>query len=779
MIQTRLIFARFLRRGRLRRYAVRAAAALILPPLLAWAAFGCAVAWWPYPAGLDRTPAGATFILDRNGIPLAALAATDGQWRMPLRGEQISGHLLTAIVAVEDSRFYAHGGVDWKSAAMAAWQDARGLRIRRGASTIAMQVQRLREPRRRTFFNKFEQAVRAAQLEKRESKQPVLVEYVNRAPFGGNLVGAGAASWRYFGRPCAQLSLGEAALLAGLPQAPNRYRPDRFPLRAQARRDHVLDRMLEMGAIDRAQYAQAKAEPIAAKWRPLPQQRDGFHSPADGAMPLLATLARAHPAGELRTTLDAGITGQVARAAEEYLRRLEPSGVSAAAVVVLDTQSADCLAAVSLGKGARQIDLTRRPRSSGSTLKPLIYAAAFEAGVCTPDSELNDSPAAWAGYEPADYDRQFRGPITAAEALAQSRNIPAMLVLAKLGVEPALGVMDAAGLKTLAHSHRPYGLALAIGGAECSPMELAQAYAMLARGGIAREVRFIREDKADMASGWGRHSCLPESASGGILAPRADSNGFGAQECAHSPIRRQARMPAPPKPMRKVTDRSDFQQVGGRDAMRCLTARACWQTLGALSEADRTGSVCPDAARLFVAWKTGTSSGHRDAWCAAVTQRRTVIVWLGNPGGEGSAALVGAQAAAPLALRLIASLDAGPGEPWPVVNDPPARSTHMASDETARRSPSTSLTIVSPAAGGQFLLDPDGAAQDQRILLKAALHADGPSAGPRTLWWFVDNQPVAVGDAAAQLWWAPTRGRHEVRAVDSRGHAAVAGIFVR
>ena len=176
--------------------------------------------WWPYPVGIDQPPHCSTLLEDRTGVSLAALTSEDGQWHMPLADDQINPHLLEAMVAVEDSRFYEHGGVDWRSAAMAAWQDFRGLHIRRGASTITMQVQRLRFPKPRSFFNKFEQSVRAAQIEKHQTKRQILVEYVNRAPFGGNLIGAGAASWRYFGRPCTQLSLAESALLAGLPQSP-------------------------------------------------------------------------------------------------------------------------------------------------------------------------------------------------------------------------------------------------------------------------------------------------------------------------------------------------------------------------------------------------------------------------------------------------------------------------------------------------------------------------------------------------------------------------------
>ncbi len=349
-----------LSRTPLRRWAFRVVTLLIAAPIFCYALFLGLVAWWPYPPGLERVASASLFINDRNGVPLAALVAGDGQWRLPLREDEISPWLLKALVAVKDSRFYDHHGVDWRSAFSAAWEDIRGLHIRRGASTLTMQVQRLRDPRPRSFFNKIEQAIRAAQLEKRLGKHEILVEYVNRAPFGGNLVGAGAASWRYYGRPCLQLSLGEAALLAGIPQSPNRLRPDHYPTYAMSRRNHVLDRMLALGLIDARERDEAAAEPDGAIWRSLPQIRDERAPWANGAMPTLSWLGSQYPGGTIVSTLDAGIQKQAADAALEHLRRLESSGISAAAIVVLDTATAQCLAAVSLSRDRRHLDLTRR-----------------------------------------------------------------------------------------------------------------------------------------------------------------------------------------------------------------------------------------------------------------------------------------------------------------------------------------------------------------------------------------------------------------------------------
>src|SRR4051794_23283695 len=311
-------------RRRWRRRLARVALSLIGLALAAYIAFEGAVAWWPYPAGLEQPPPAATLLTDRKGVPLAMLVGPDDQWRLPLTFAEISPHLLNAIVAVEDERFYQHRGVDWRSVAGAARENVLAGRIRRGGSTLTMQLHRLRDPRPRTFANKFEQAVRARQLEKRHDKREVLVEYLNRAPFGGNLVGVGAASWRYFGKPSARLSLGEAALLAGLPQNPTRLRPDRHPEAAAARRGHVLERMQALGMITPGQAAEAQAEPITASWRPLPQDRPDGAAQVDGALPALLSLAADHPRGPIATTLDAAIQRQAASAADEQLRSLLP-----------------------------------------------------------------------------------------------------------------------------------------------------------------------------------------------------------------------------------------------------------------------------------------------------------------------------------------------------------------------------------------------------------------------------------------------------------------------
>jgi penicillin-binding protein 1C len=654
-------------------------------------AFYTAVAWWPYPVERVRHPRDATLLCDSAGEPLCELVAADGQWRSTLSESQISPHLLKAIVAVEDGRFYDHHGVDWRAAAAATFQDLVTMRPRRGASTLTMQLQRLRVPTSHTLWGKLEQAVRAAQIERTQSKRAILVEYLNRAPFGGNIVGAGAASWRYFGRSCRDLSLAQAALLAGLPRNPNGDRPDRFPHRAEVRRDAVLSRMLALGMITAGEYATALAEPVSATRRP-PVQCDRPELLA--ALPALLVLAGEHPGEVVRTTIERP-TQQLAGAfAREHLDR-QGSDVTAVAVVVVDVATARCVASVSVSRaGKAGVDFTNCPRSTGSVIKPVIYATAFDAGLSSPLAIVEDSPAAWPGYAPGNYDREFQGRMTAADALAQSRNIPALRLLARVGVSRAAEVCGALGLRTLSRTPQRYGLSLAVGGAQATPLETAEAYATLARGGHWIPVTMC-----------------------GDQPPRVSMD------------------PSP------------------------LSERACQQALDCLSEVRRTSEVSPEAADLRIAWKTGTSSGHRDAWCAAVGPRHVAVVWMGNASGRGSGALVGAEAAAPLALQLLAAVDARA----PVAS--PARFPAGTPPVTHARQ---GVAIVAPTPRTTILLDPGIDMALQRVQLRAS----APGAPePPTVFWFVDGAPLGSAAGDEPLWWSPTVGTHEVRVVDSLGNA--------
>jgi penicillin-binding protein 1C len=453
--------------------------------------------------------------------------------------------------------------------------------------------------------------------------------------------------------------------------------------------------------ISDAQRREAANEPIEASWRDLPQDLFDADASANGLMPSLTRIAQQHAGETIHLSIDAATQRQAAAATRRWLATLRDSHVQAAAVVVLDTRNGDLLASVGCcdDPAAKAVDLTICPRSSGSTLKPFIYAAAFDAGLCTPGTMLDDSPAAWSGYEPANYDHEFRGRITADEALAESRNVPALAMLSRVGVGRAVEVMRAMGLATLARTPDRYGLPLAIGGADVTPLELARAYAAMARAVCA-------------------HTASSVSFSAGLL-PRAES-------C--------------------------------RDALRCL------------ADPERTRNVCPAAEGLAPAWKTGTSSGHRDAWCAAVTPRRTVVVWLGNPDGSGSEKLIGQETAAPLALQILAAEDRDGGEGFA----PPPAFT-LGGDDAPRQSPATSLAMVCPSDGQEIVRDAALPTRHQRLALRAATAAEH---GNGQLWWFVDGQYLAQSSDNQPVWWTPATGAHDVRVVDRSGRSAHARVTV-
>ncbi|MEI7766796.1 MAG: transglycosylase domain-containing protein [Phycisphaerae bacterium] len=454
---------------------------LLSIPLAAW------VATWlvPYhPPGPPQPT--ATWYTDRQGQPLAAVLGPQEQWCQPLTSAQIPRHVKQALVAAEDHRFYDHSGIDVWSAFGALYANVTTGGIRRGGSTITMQLYRLRHPEMRSWVYKGTQVFRAIQMERQDDKDTLLVEYLNRAPFGANLTGIEAAARRYFDISTQQLSLAQAALLAGLPQNPERLRPDRNLIPAQARRDRILQRMADLDYITTKQLTEALAEPIVIQDATLPQIRH-----PDGSLPSLL----AHQAtGVLRTTLDTRIQRLVNSKLQTQLETLHDDTL-AGAVVVLDQQTSEYLALCSQSSTASALDLTQTQRSTGSTLKPFIYALAFERELISPTSILDDNPAAWIGFAPRNADRTFTGRVTAAHALAYSRNLPAMLVLSKVGVPSVVGLMDE--LHAPIAPAEQLGLTLAIGGAELSPRQIANAYACLARDGEYRPAQWLQGETSN------------------------------------------------------------------------------------------------------------------------------------------------------------------------------------------------------------------------------------------------------------------------------------------
>ncbi|MDP4023310.1 penicillin-binding protein 1C [Methylobacterium sp. NEAU 140] len=430
---------------------------------------------------LDLAPASArsTVVLDRSGALLRPFATADGRWRLPVGAESVDPRFLAMLRAYEDRRFAAHPGVDPVALARAAGQWLAHRRIVSGGSTLSMQVARLVEPRRaRSLDAKLRQALRAVALERSLGKAGVLDLYLALAPYGGALEGVRAASLAYFGREPVRLTAAEAALLVALPQAPEARRPDRFPERARAARDRVLDIAAARGVLDRAEAAAAKAEPVPRAKRPFPMI--AAHAAEEA-------LAETPGTPVIRLSLDGRLQASLEALAAERAAAAGP-GLSAA-ILVLDNREGRVLAQVgSAGyleperRGA--IDMTRAVRSPGSALKPFVYAMAFEAGLAHPETLVEDRPARFsASYAPENFDQTYQGTVTARRALQLSLNVPAVALMEAVGPARFIARLRAAGADIRLPREAAPGLPVALGGLGLTLTDLARLYAGLARGG--------------------------------------------------------------------------------------------------------------------------------------------------------------------------------------------------------------------------------------------------------------------------------------------------------
>lgn len=426
-------------------------------------------------------PAFARVVLDKEGRPLRAFADTGGVWRYPVTLGQVSPRYLEALIEYEDRYFWVHPGVNPVAMARAVGQWLRYGRPISGGSTLTMQVARLLEPYDRSIPGKMRQMLRALQLEWRYDKRTLLGVYLNRAPFGGNLEGVQAASFAYLGKSATHLTHAEAALLAVLPQAPSRYRPDRHPEQAQGARDKVIARLVARGIWPARVLAEAPMEPVLARGRFTPMEA-----------PLFARRAASQSDGALVHTL---IDGDLQRFSEQriasWIKRF-PARTSAALLLVEnDTMAVRAyVGSAEYGDPARHgyLDMVQAVRSPGSTLKPFIYGLALDEGLIHSGSLLTDAPRLGQAYRPGNFTGAFEGPVSVQEALQRSLNVPAVQVLEALG--PALFVnrLDNAGVRmALGDAPNP---AIALGAAGLRLEQLVSLYGALAREGQVSPLRW-------------------------------------------------------------------------------------------------------------------------------------------------------------------------------------------------------------------------------------------------------------------------------------------------
>jgi len=765
----------------MRRRGLRLLAVAALLPFLLRAALAIyAASLAPQLEQLLARPAESLLLTDRHGEPLRLRLASDDSDLRWIAADEFGRWLPLAIVAAEDQRFWQHGGFDGRALARAMWQNLRHGRRISGASTISSQVIRLARPRRRSPGTKVSEFVLAHLMEQRLSKTEILEQYLNRAPFGSNLIGVEAAGQRYFGKKPADLTLAEAALLAGLPQSPSRLRPDRHPERATRRRAYVLDRMLQLGTISSHQHAVASLAPLPQYLEISPFEAPHF---CDTILQLLqrqsfdrAQLAALYQRDGyiLRTTLDLQIQLLAEAALQRRLDQLK--SVPGGAVVVLDTATAAVRALVGSPDitddlQAGQFNHAFAWRSPGSALKPFVYVLALDQGRILPGTALADVPRQYADYRPSNFDDEFRGTVSAREALIQSLNLPALDLAVACGPDNFHRLLQGLGIASRQpRTTEQLGIGAVLGNTEVRLLDLTAAYACLGRGGRVGEVQYLS---------------LPDETAGTL----------------------------PPSPERSV-----------------FSPEAAWLVLDMLSGEERALAETGHSAevqRPRMAWKTGTSSGFRDAWTVAVTPAYTVGVWLGHGDGRPDAQLVGIEAAAPLVFNLVNQLATAGGETAWFARPEGLRRVEVCATSGARRgkfcpriiesweisgvSPTALCRIhdkadgagdgrdgkenwppdiasfrrtsglsgeggkdgpkiVSPLAGGVWHWRPDIAAAEQQLLLRAE--------GLAPFFWYMDGEYLGRTERGASLPWQLKPGDYRLLCSDAAGRTSMLTISV-
>ena len=710
---------------------------------------------FPFPAGwLDAAERGGSpLILDRDGRPVAWRVDPQENWRLPVVIEDVSPWLVAATVAAEDKRFYAHPGVDPAAVLRAAAQNLVGGRRVSGASTITMQVVRLLRPRPRTYAAKAIEAFRALQLERLVGKQRVLELYFDLAPYGGNVVGAEAAARVYFGKRAADLTLGETAFLAGLPQRPARFNPRRHLSAALERREYVFTRMRELGLVDAEGIAAARREPIALAERTSPPDAAPF---ADWT---IARLGR--DCGAVRTTLDAAVQAAVATAVERHAAEFAVLGIDGVAAVVIDVERAALLAMVGSADPtdplSGQVNAAARPRQPGSLLKPFLYARAYGAGLLTPDAVVLDVPTAWPGYSPENIDRRFLGPIPARRALAESRNLPAVRLLGRLSVDRLATDMAALGMRVDAAAEN-CGLSLALGTAELRLVDLANAYAALARLGQWHPLRAVADDPDSS----GRRVYSPGAAYLALRSLPTDAGGGGPLRTAWK------------------TGTSWNQRDAWAVALTPSHVAAVW--CGKLSGQGHPVLLGARAA-LPLALEIAGLLPDGGAWSRPDSVRlRPICAVSGAPAGPDCPCVVGEYlpgVSSDVPCRVHRCMGRGDDrrvvEIWPpevaAWRAAAGASVHGASAAAAGPpSPAAAqrgLTIVVPSPRAEYVIDPAAAAGNVLHLRARAV------PGTRWVYWFVDGELLrraARGRSVAAARRTPPGPRLRRHALRRTGH---------
>jgi len=538
----------------------------------------------------------STVITSNNGELLGALIADDGQWRFP-KNDSVPYKFKTCLIQFEDEYFYNHFGFNPISIAKAIKQNAEAGRVVRGGSTITQQVIRLsRGNKARTYSEKLKELILATRLEFRANKNEILAHWSSNAPFGGNVVGLDAASWRFFNRKATDLSWAEAATLAVLPNAPNLIYPGKNQEKLLVKRNRLLKKLLDKNIIDSLTYELSILEDIPQKPYKLPQITPH----------LLQKIHKERKGEYVQTTINKNLQNQVNTIVKNHYQELSKNEIYNAAVLVLDVKTRKVLSYTgntpTSKKHQKDVDVITKPRSTGSILKPFLYAAMLDDGSLLPNTLVTDVPTNYGSYRPENFDKKYAGAISAKMALAKSLNVPTVRLLHEFGLAKFHNTLQKLELKDIKNNADYYGLTLALGGAESNLWDLCKSYASMAstlNNYTKTSSKYYKNELVDPIY---------------ISNEKLD---FG-EETFHKTIFDAASIYLTFESMNEV-NRPNNQQN--------------WEFF------DETNKI---------AWKTGTSFGFRDAWAIGVTKDYVVGVWVGNADGEGRPGLVGVQTAAPI-----------------------------------------------------------------------------------------------------------------------------------
>ncbi len=683
--------------------------------------------FWPGLLLGESTLTPSQQILDRTGAPVRVFLSENHTYYYPVSLGEISPWFVAAAVAAEDQRFYRHSGVDWQAVLRAAWQNAQEGSVLSGASTLTQQLVRNIEPRPKTWWGKLREAYQAGQWEKNHTKEEILEEYFNRIEFGNLTQGVQAASQFYFGVDAADVSLAQAAFLVGLIKSPTRYNPLKYKPRALKRRAYVLSRMQEEHFIDGEMYRLSLEEPVELRAAPRPFEALQYTN-------FLRSLLSSQT-GTVRTPLDNGLQRYAQQVVKTHVRKLKDEHVTNAAVIVIENKTGAVLAYVGSAdaqdaQAHGQVDGVRALRQPGSSLKPFVYGAAFEKGLLTPADLLADEDTFFdGGFRPRNYDESFHGLVSVRQALACSYNIPAVKAAERVGVAPLLDVLHAAGLSELSREPDFYGLGLSLGNGEVQLLNLANAYAALARGGEYKPLLFSLEP---------------------------------------------------------------LVQVGGRPR-RVFSPQTAYLISHILadnhSRAAAFGLNSALAVPFELAAKTGTSKDYKDNFTLAYTPRWTIGVWVGNFDASPMRKVSGVTGAGPIMHDLAVYLQQKyPSAPFEKPDGVITKSVCNVSGKlagtqcihtheevflknqlpsvcngkhTAAPSP---VTIVSPAQGDIYQWDPAVAGGLQKLLWQAVCHADKCA-------WILNGQKQP--SQSCRIEWPLTVGKHRLEVSCDGANASI------